>query len=159
MYNLSMRAHNLIKVIVCFLILSHFNIQSAHAATYKLTVNIKVSSVLFSEDTVEDAVSVCKIGKNRFNDFIFKLGSTIKVLNESDKTVGLGKITSASFVREDDPGLLGNQNGYLMGYCAFKGVVKVKKADFYSILIDGRGGAEFDFSDLKTAKWKINLFI
>ena len=144
---------------MCALIISQIAIQESNASPYKLTVNVLIGSELFTPESEEDGRSECRNGSNKLTNFYFKPGTTIKVLNDSNSTVGLGKLTSSSFVRENDPELAGNQIGLVMGYCKYKGVVTVKKANYYQILLGGRGGVDFSFNDLKKLKWKVELSI
>lgn len=128
--------------------------KSQTGSNYKLTVQINMLGDAFFERTAGSGYSVCVSGLVPLESgkyFRITLGSTIKVVNESNKTIGLGKISSTSFK-------IGADSRFPdFGYCIFKGVVTVNKAQFYKLMVDGRNGPDYSFAELKELKWEVDL--
>jgi hypothetical protein len=141
----------LIHVFALTLIANLFS-SPAQASTYNLKIYIKITSDYswIDEDGNEDGVKDdCA---NGYNDYDIGMGSSLKVVNESGKTIGLGKVTKVSIWRYD-------YEEDLVAHCGFRGTVKVGNAKFYKILVDGRNGPDYSLAQLKKLKWSVTLTI
>jgi hypothetical protein len=89
---------------------------------------------------------------------LVKGGTKIKVLGASGQTVGVGKITSATFVQtgsyEDEDPEIGS---VLEGYCRYSATVSVGNSKFYEILVGGLEGLDVSQTDLKKRKWSYSI--
>jgi hypothetical protein len=133
------------KSLIC-LIASMFLINTStpvFAVNYKVSVTLLIVSDPLYADDLAQATEWCNLG---IHDYKVAKGSKVKFLNETGKTVGLGRLNKVT-VTEDDGEF----------YCSYSGKVSVGVAKFYSVEIDGRGGPDYSFSELKKKKWKILL--
>jgi len=143
-----------------------FNAPAASAAsTYTLTLSVYESDGfmgLFSDETQTPAGGAKKCHRGFFSGYPMKKmtiskSSKVKVLNESEKVVGLGSLSTVTW-KKAGTDLDADGVEYPLGNCIFSTKLKVKKADFYSIRITGVTEAyDVSFSDLVADKWKLTL--
>ncbi len=95
------------------------------------------------------AIEECKSGRN---DYKIRANSTIKVINESSKVVGLGKLATVKIWQDPE------ENSFVY-HCKFLGTVKVNSAKFYKLFIDGRNGPDYSFAELQKGKWTVRLVL
>lgn len=136
---------------------------NAHATSYTLKVELTISDPQYYEgaydleidseeyvptsDDLKQALEECKSGYNGWDGGV---GSPIKVVNESGKVIGLGKLTKASVWQNPDI----SPDHY---QCKYQGTVKVSKAKFYKVYLINHAGPDYSFSELQKKKWSIKL--
>ena len=163
----------------------------ANAATLNVTVEVWTDEAVVSYSYGEAIPSQSTIGKqilqnckNELEDI--GLGSKIRGLNQSNATVGLGKITGVAIGKiykgfapgwgneeyadpeswlsqfskyYDDDG--DNPNVVSTTYvapCLFKGTISnLRTSSFYHFYIGNFETDEYDINDLKRKKWKLDL--
>lgn len=146
---------------------------SAQAATYKLKLTViqsdGVVSVYDDEDqTQKGANKKCMSGPLIINpepfgvsDLIKKNlvqgGTQVKVFGSSGQTVGLGKISAATFVKtseyEDDPEI-----GYVWeGYCKYTVTISIQGSNFYEIKVGKTPSVDVSKAALVKKKWAFTI--
>jgi hypothetical protein len=150
---------------------------SANAAN--LSVNLEVwsdlSMVQFDEGESIPPVAVIKktLLKNCKSELDYKVGSRIRVLNQSRATVGIGALTSVKIgkvYKAIQPGYSTEEqindeappNLYpsFLAPCLFTGIVNnLRSANFYTLYIGDGVTAEYDSVNLRKNNWKLNLLV
>ena len=154
---------------LCALLVSTtVNLPTASAAsTYTLNLSVYESEEymgLFSDESQTAAGGAKKCLRGFFlgatlKKMIVKKSSKVKIFNESAKVVGLGSLSTVTW-KKAGTDLDADGEEYPVGNCIFSGKIKLKKADFYSIEIDGVDEPfDIEFSDLVKKKWKLTLTI
>jgi hypothetical protein len=151
------RKHNWKKVeqfIALALILTlaqNFALTSA-AASQKLTVTLKssLSGADSSPWVTADAINTCKT-----QSFIH--GKTIKILNEKNQTIGLGKLSNLQVDLETGKDDDGDYPYWAEIWCKYKVTIPIAgKAQFVQMDVANRKfGCQFYFSEFKKKKWNL----
>ena len=150
---------------------------NANAANLKVTLEVwnDLTAVQFDEGETISPMEVIKkeLLRNCKSELDYQVGSSIRAVNQSRATVGIGKITSVKIgnvykaiqplygteeqVNGDAPPSL---NPTYISPCIFSGAVNnLRSANFYTFFIgDGQTG-EYDSLSLSKKGWKLNLVL
>jgi hypothetical protein len=163
--------------ILVLLIGTFSGVSNANAAN--LTVSLEVwndlSAVQFEEgETISPMVQIQKeLLRNCKTELDYRVGSSIRAVNQSRATVGIGKITSVKIgkVYKANQPLYGTEeqvngdappslNPTYISPCIFSGAVRnLRTASFYTFFIGDGQTEEYDSLSLSKNGWKLNLVL
>jgi hypothetical protein len=155
------------------LAVSLFGAQNSWAATKKKPpVKNSLSIELVSENldwrtspgATETAAKIASTCGNWWGGKLsFKDGTQVRIKNESDKLIGIGKlawkVTEVKDTHLIDPNQTpANSPKRYIGVCVFTSTVKnLAKSQMYQVLIGSQDAGVYEFSELVATKWKLTL--
>ena len=156
-------------IAICFAILIGIP-SNAFAASLQLNLTVWSDSAQLFIDEDEIIPSNKEIQttllQNCKTELEYRVGTKVRAINQAQATVGIGKLASVKIGKVHKAyaptyGVDGRKvYPVFFAPCIFTGTISnLRSANFYTFEIGGGVTGEYDNSELKKKKWKLNLVI